>query len=129
MTVYVDEAAWPFRGELWCHMVADSLAELTTFAHHLGLRSGYVQLPPKTRFPHFDLNPSMRAKAVERGAVEVTSKAEYMKLAYALQDEYWQTFAPDELAPNVNGKLLTMMYRQWQRQRTVRGIVRRECGS
>lgn len=29
MAVYVDDAVWPWRGQLWCHLLADSLDEIT----------------------------------------------------------------------------------------------------
>lgn len=62
--IYVDT---PFDG--WCHMVADSLEELHTFAERLGINRARFQNKPKR--PHYDLRPKKRKKAIELGAVEV----------------------------------------------------------
>jgi hypothetical protein len=53
----------------WCHMVSDtSLDELHAMAEAIGL--------PGLAFEgdHYDLTPARRQMAVERGAVEVSSK-------------------------------------------------------
>jgi len=79
MTVLVDELAdyahinlKPFvraHGTRWCHLVSDeSLEELHEFAAKIGLKRGWFQ------GDHYDLTPGMRAKAVRRGAVEVTAR-------------------------------------------------------
>lgn len=72
--VYVDELFWLWKGEKWCHMAADTLQELMVFAGRIGMNPNWVQLPPKTRYPHFDLNGTKRAKAVKLGAVEIPMK-------------------------------------------------------
>jgi hypothetical protein len=71
MAVLVDELReYPhvrFAVKHWCHMVSDaSFDELHAFAAALGI--------PRERFQrdHYDLPPAMRARAVERGAHEVT---------------------------------------------------------
>lgn len=82
MTVYVDGTFdwkpndWKTarNGTRWCHLVADSVTELVEFAAMLGLKSSYLQRGGSGRWPHFDLTPSKRAKAVKLGAIEVTSK-------------------------------------------------------
>jgi hypothetical protein len=71
MAVLVDElreypdVRWTVKH--WCHMVSDaSFDELHAFAAALGI--------PRERFQrdHYDLPPPLRARAVERGAQEVT---------------------------------------------------------
>ena len=71
MAVLVDELReYPhvrWRVKTWCHMVSDhSFEELHAFAAALGI--------PRERFQrdHYDLHPELRARAVERGAREVT---------------------------------------------------------
>jgi Protein of unknown function (DUF4031) len=71
MAVLVDELReYPhvrFAVKHWCHMVSDeSFEELHAFAAALGI--------PRERFQgdHYDLPPALRARAVERGAQQVT---------------------------------------------------------
>ena len=71
MAVLVDELReYPhvrFAVKHWCHMVSDeSFAELHAFAAALGIP------PERFQRDHYDLPPALRARAVERGAVEVT---------------------------------------------------------
>lgn len=76
MSVYVDEIQnWPttircFKGGS-CHLVADTVEELHTFAAKLGLRRGWFQ--PRS-WPHYDLTPARRGRAVALGAVEKTCR-------------------------------------------------------
>ncbi len=79
MTVYVDKI---FRHPLdgkdaqtkrnfrngGCHMWADSVAELKSFAASIGLKLAWFQDRP--RFPHFDITPGKRIQAMRAGAVE-----------------------------------------------------------
>lgn len=81
MSVYVDPLCnhgWVLHGRatLSCHLFAigsDARRELLTFARQLGLSTGWLQgenrLPP---FPHFDLVPRLREKAVRAGAQELS---------------------------------------------------------
>ena len=71
MAVLVDEireypyVRWTVKH--WCHMVSDtSFEELHAFAAALGI--------PRQRFQrdHYDLPPSLRARAVAQGAEQVT---------------------------------------------------------
>jgi hypothetical protein len=72
MTVYVDESAFPFRGQLYCHMATDGdLEELHQMADQIGMPRIWFQ--DKPGHPHYDLSPAMRALAVQYGAVEVSS--------------------------------------------------------
>lgn len=74
MTVYVDETLeWPGKG-LWCHMATDSpegVLELHRLAAKIGMKRSWFQNRPN--LPHYDLRPSMRAKAIAAGAVAVSS--------------------------------------------------------
>lgn len=69
MPVYVDRAIYKFRGQMYCHMVADSLQELHRMANEIGLQRSWFQ--PKS-WPHYDLSPSKRALAVKNGAKEIS---------------------------------------------------------
>lgn len=53
-----------------CHLTADTLAELHTFAARLGLKRSWFQNDP--RMPHYDLVASKRVQAVKLGAVEIS---------------------------------------------------------
>jgi hypothetical protein len=69
MTVLVDEPIWPFRGELWCHLVSDtSYAELHEVAAAMGI-------PPRAfQGDHYDLPGRMRDAAIAAGAVPVSGR-------------------------------------------------------
>ena len=73
MTIYVDHPIQTHRGKWWCHMIADGgVEELHAFAQKIGLsRRGAHTLRKR---PHYDLAPTFRAKAVQHGAIEVTSR-------------------------------------------------------
>lgn len=73
MTVYVDPIFEVESGP-WCHMAADSEAELDAFARSIGCALSWKHEGGTGRWPHYDLRPSMRTKAVRRGAREVTGK-------------------------------------------------------
>ncbi len=76
MSVYIDEINnYPESsitkralryGKRWCHLWADSLTELKDFAYGIGLNPSWFQNKPN--FPHFDLTPYMRNKALLYGA-------------------------------------------------------------
>jgi Protein of unknown function (DUF4031) len=68
MTVYVDDAIWPWRGLKWCHLLADDLDELHRFAARLGVHRSSYQGPPKTGTPHYDLTAFERRRAIALGA-------------------------------------------------------------
>ena len=70
MAVYVDESKYPFRGQFYCHMWADTLDELHVMADRIGLQRSWFQTK-NARFPHYDLAPSKRAAALRHGAVVV----------------------------------------------------------
>ncbi len=64
--VYVDDELIPWRGKLWCHLVADTLPELHAFANRLGLREVWFQ--EKSVYPHYDVTVSVRNRALAMGA-------------------------------------------------------------
>lgn len=79
MTVYVDDMRMPARvGRIsarWSHLTADSDAELHEFAGRLGLKRAWFQ--PNERRPeanHYDVTDTVRAKALELGAVAETMR-------------------------------------------------------
>lgn len=75
--VYVDDATWPWRGQLWCHLLADSNDELHEFAARLGLRRSWFQ--GVSRFPHYDLTANKRAQAIRLGAQAMDVRAAVMR--------------------------------------------------
>ena len=66
MAVYVDNARIPWRGRHWCHLVADTLEELHSFARVLGLRRAWFQA--QASLPHYDVTVETRTVALSRGA-------------------------------------------------------------
>jgi hypothetical protein len=80
VSVYVDEVrdwtliaqARGLRHTHWCHLTADTEAELHAFAARLGLRRSWYQ-PHAARGVgwHYDITPPKRARAVRLGAREV----------------------------------------------------------
>ena len=75
--VYVDpirpcrpNANWRWRES--CHLFADTVDELHSFASAIGLKRAWFQA--HRRLPHYDLTRNKRAQAVKAGAVELTLK-------------------------------------------------------
>ena len=83
MSVYVDPlfeatcAACP-NARRWCHMFADTPAELHAMAEAIGMRRSWFQERPN-RERHYDLVPRKRAKAIALGAVEIASTRAYLR--------------------------------------------------
>ncbi|MCB1387183.1 MAG: DUF4031 domain-containing protein [Nitratireductor sp.] len=71
MAVYVDAAIWHWKGRKWCHLMADSEAELHRFAWRLGLHRSSYQGPPRTRTAHYDITGFERDRAIRLGALAV----------------------------------------------------------
>ncbi len=68
MTILVDPAVWPHRGDRWAHLVSDtSYDELHRFAADLGV--------PRRAFQgdHYDVPRALRERAIGLGAVPVAS--------------------------------------------------------
>lgn len=73
MAVYVDRPIWEQGGQLWCHLTADTEAELHAFATMLGLRrSRFQSKPGRPWVDHYDITEPKRRQAVAMGAVEIT---------------------------------------------------------
>jgi hypothetical protein len=70
MSVYVDDAVWPWRGRRWAHLMADSLDELHAFAARLGMPRRSFQ--DKTSGAHYDIDADTRALALALGAVAIS---------------------------------------------------------
>ena len=90
MAVYVDKAAWWWRGKYWCHLTADSLAELHEFAAKVGCQRAWFQEPPKTPYPHYDLTEGKRALALTRGAQELLDRKAFIEKVRKLRLEWNQ---------------------------------------
>lgn len=88
MTVYVDKAAWWWRGKYWCHLTADSLNELHGFARKLNLGLPSFQQPPKTPYPHYDLTEGKRARALKIGAEELLDRRAFIEKVRKLRVEW-----------------------------------------
>lgn len=69
MAVYVDEPAYPYRGMLMCHMLADTPEELHSMAVKIGIKRRWFQ--DKASTPHYDISKGKRDLAVKAGAKEV----------------------------------------------------------
>lgn len=65
----VDPPVWPWRGQLWSHLVSDtSYDELHAFAELLGVpRRGF-------QGDHYDIPAELRERAVELGAEPVAGR-------------------------------------------------------
>lgn len=77
MTCYVDQLRrYPDHRSgqpLWCHLVTDGeLDELHAFAARLGVLRERFQ--GHTKYPHYDLPPAYRERALSLGAVPVDSR-------------------------------------------------------
>lgn len=79
MPVYVDQlftapavARKNWRYGKSCHLIADSIDELKTFALSIGMRAEWFQ--PESS-PHFDLTEGRRAAAIRSGAIELDRRA------------------------------------------------------
>lgn len=77
MTVYVDNLL-PYRMDSkaniseWCHMTADTRAELHAFAASIGLKRAWFQDKPNGRW-HYDLTRKKRTQAIIAGAQAIDS--------------------------------------------------------
>jgi hypothetical protein len=71
MAVYVDDAAIPWRGRHWSHLVAETAAELHEAAEALGLPRIAAQDGGRTL--HYDLPEELRERAIEDGIAEPIS--------------------------------------------------------
>lgn len=74
MTVYVDDADWRWRGQLWCHLASLDLDELHQMAQRIGLQRKWFQSPPQAKWPHYDTIARRRAEAIKLGAVPISNQ-------------------------------------------------------
>ena len=79
MSVYVDNAAIPYRRMVMCHMIADDHLELFSMACRIGVPPKWIQ-KRGTYQEHFDICLGMRRRAIARGAIEITQKELAAKL-------------------------------------------------
>jgi hypothetical protein len=77
VSVYVDpllpvhsNAKW--RWDTSCHLMADTPEELHQFAASLGIAQRWFQ--NRVDFPHYDLHPEQRGKAIEAGAIPLSRR-------------------------------------------------------
>ena len=96
MTIYVDNVRVKWAGSEWCHLVADTLDELHSFASQIGLRRNWFQ--SSASYPHYDIKLSVRIKAIQLGAVPGTRK-QIIECAKKLKMEYQEhrTSTPPQL--------------------------------
>ena len=74
MSIYVDRERNRFGRMIMCHMFADTIPELMTFAKRLGLRDEWFQ---DDKTPHFDICLAKRREAIQKGAVEIDRRQAY----------------------------------------------------
>tara|TARA_B100002019_G_C21179931_1_gene553147 strand:+ start:746 stop:1075 length:330 start_codon:yes stop_codon:yes gene_type:complete len=76
MTVYVDtmQANFKYKNNHYkmSHMIADTEEELHSFAQSLGLKREWYQ--DQSKHKHYDISQSIKKKAIENGAIEVSQK-------------------------------------------------------
>ncbi len=73
MTVYVDDMKAPFGRMIMCHMIADTTDELNQMADKIGVHRRRLQ-KAGTAQEHYDVSLGARVKAVQFGAVEITTR-------------------------------------------------------
>lgn len=56
----------------WSHLISNDIEELHEFAEKIGLKRIWFQNKPKK--PHYDVKGVVRKKAIENGAIEVSTK-------------------------------------------------------
>lgn len=96
MTVYVDDAnipaRVPYRGRVidstWCHLMADSVAELDAFAVSIGMRTTWRQ--NKASGVHYDLTAGRRRAAVDAGAQEIGIRTDKWREVVAKARQQYQ---------------------------------------
>ena len=74
MTVYVDDAVHPWRGQRWAHLMADTLDELHAMAARLDIPRRAFQ--NKTSGAHYDVPAGLRERAITLGAVAISRHRE-----------------------------------------------------
>ncbi|MFL1490020.1 MULTISPECIES: DUF4031 domain-containing protein [Pseudomonas] len=95
MAVYVDSEEILWRGKLWCHLAADTLDELHSFASRLGLRKSWFQ---SKGYPHYDVTVSVRERALRMGAIDadretIVGRCKQLKMELRQQVQRQQVLA------------------------------------
>lgn len=72
--VFVDEAIFPYKGKLYCHMFCSDTAKLHSFAQQLGIKRCWFENKRGRYFPHYDITSAQRDMAINFGAIPVTGK-------------------------------------------------------
>lgn len=69
----------------WCHLVADTIPNLHSFAQSIGLKKCWFQNKRGKHQPHYDVKGAMIDKAIKAGAAQVNSRAivEFLRQHYA----------------------------------------------
>jgi len=70
VTVYIDDAVHPWRGERWAHLMADTLPELHALAQQLGIPRRAFQNRPSG--VHYDVPAPLREQAIVLGAQAIS---------------------------------------------------------
>lgn len=63
---------FPKKG--WCHLVADTIPFLHQFAGEIGPQRHWFENKRGKNRPHYDLKGEIIRKAIEHGAMQVSSK-------------------------------------------------------
>jgi hypothetical protein len=71
MSVFIDDAAIPYRGKPRYHLAADSLEELHAFAQRVGIKRCWFH---RGRFAHYDVTSQERERALACGACALTRR-------------------------------------------------------
>jgi hypothetical protein len=79
VSVYVDDARISYGRMKMSHMIADDHLELLSMACRIGVPSKWIQ-KRGTYQEHFDICMTMRSRAIERGAIELSQKELVAKL-------------------------------------------------
>jgi hypothetical protein len=68
----------------WCHLVADTIPNLHSFAQSIGLNKCWFQNKRNKNQPHYDVKGLMIDKAIKAGAKQVDSKTivEFLRQHY-----------------------------------------------
>lgn len=113
MSVYVDASIHPLRGRLMCHMFSPDLDELHAMADLIGMERRWFQDPlrMKVSWPHYDIDQTLRVRAVGFGAIEcdkyqtvamaaiIQGRLEKLQNIWALADPN-RAFAPAAHVPD-----------------------------
>jgi len=72
----------------WSHLVASSLEELHEFAKKIGCKPEWAQVTGKNKYrPHYDVTGKVHRRAIEEGAIKITTK----QLVKFLKEKYLKT--------------------------------------